>query len=133
MVLKTRKTGSTNQLHVEFTLRKPSFPCNVPPFYPKICPLTSKIQVKWGSLWPYSYIFVFVGGRTFHILCGVLNQGISFLIKYLLARSSTRTKKFSFRHFSFANSNFCFNSFSSLNVQFQLFFSCISQSRTLKK
>ena len=61
IVLKTRKTGFTNQLHLEFTLRKPSFPCNVPPFYPKICPLTSKIWVNWGSLWSYSYIFVLMG------------------------------------------------------------------------
>ena len=54
-----------NRLHKPATPgispQKPSFPCNVPPFYPKICPLTSKIQVKWGSLWPFSYIFVFVG------------------------------------------------------------------------
>ena len=61
IVLKTRKTGFTNQLHLECTLKKPSFPRDVSPFYPKICPLTSKIRVKWGSLWPFSYIFVFVG------------------------------------------------------------------------
>ena len=62
IVLKTRKTGSTNQLHLEFPLKKPSFPCDVPLFYLKICPLTSKIRVKWGSLWSYSYIFVLMGG-----------------------------------------------------------------------
>ena len=84
MMLKTPKTGFNNQLHLEFPLKKPSFPCNVPLFYPKICPLTSKIRVKWGSLWPFSYIFVFVGVRcSFNIFKNTFVFCIKFSISIL--------------------------------------------------
>ena len=49
MVLKTRKTGFTNQLLVEFTLQNKSFPSDVPPFYSKSWCLASKIRGKQGN------------------------------------------------------------------------------------
>ena len=58
MMLKNQKNRFHKPAALGIYLQKLSFPCNVSPFYPKICSLTSKIRVKWGSLWPYSYILV---------------------------------------------------------------------------
>ena len=114
MMLKTQKTGFTNQLDLEFTLKKPSFPRDVISFYPKICPLTSKIRGKMGlfvALLLHICICGSKGIKDYRVILQDRNKGDLFCFPFRLVTETLYELNFDSQGYKSVFFSGCYSSF----------------------